>query len=133
MSCPSPRAWSWVWLVVGAYTETWCETDGAQVRGWFRLYLPSRENLDVGDLELVVDPGWRRLGLGTELLRHAAGRAAEQGRSRLMGEPLQVSGVAEFAKAAGARAGVPEGRRSLHFTAIPSGRIAWLRAWPSTA
>jgi GNAT superfamily N-acetyltransferase len=91
--------------VAGGDTETWCELDGAKVRGWYRLYLSSLENLDVGDLELVVDPGQRRLGLGMELLRHAAGRAAQQGRSRLLGEPLQTSGVAEFAEAAGARAG----------------------------
>lgn len=119
--------------VAGGDTETWCETDGSEVHGWYRLYLPSRENLDVAMLELVVGPGQRRLGLGTELLRHAAGRAAEQGRSRLLGEPLQASGVAEFAKAAGARAGVPEARRFLHVAAIPAGRFAGLRASAASA
>jgi GNAT superfamily N-acetyltransferase len=114
-------------------TETWCETDGAEVHGWYRLYLPSRENLDSGSLELVVAPGQRRRGLGTELLRHAAGRAAEQGRSRLLGEPLQASGMAEFAKAVGAQAGVPEGRRFLHVAEIPPGRIAGLRARAASA
>ena len=58
--------------VTGGDTETWCEADGAEVRGWYCLYLPSRENLDAGVLELVVDPGQRRLGLGTELLRRPA-------------------------------------------------------------
>jgi GNAT superfamily N-acetyltransferase len=114
-------------------TETWCETDGAQVHGWYRLHLPSRENLDAGILELVVDPGERRLGLGTELLWHAARRAAERDRSRLLSEPLQSSGASEFAKAAGARAGLPEARRFLHVTAIPSGRIAGLRASAASA
>jgi GNAT superfamily N-acetyltransferase len=119
--------------VAGGDTETWCELEGAKVRGWYRLYLSSLENLDVGDLELVVDPGQRRLGLGMELLRHAAGRAAEQGRSRLLGEPLQTSGVAEFAKAAGARVGLTEARRFLYVTAIPSGRMAGLRASAASA
>jgi GNAT superfamily N-acetyltransferase len=74
--------------VAGGDTETWCELEGAKVRGWYRLYLSSLENLAVGDLELVVDPGQRRLGLGMELLRHAAGRAAEQGRFTYVREAM---------------------------------------------
>jgi GNAT superfamily N-acetyltransferase len=117
----------------GGGTETWYETDGAQVLGWYRLYLPSRENLDVGIVDLVVDPGQRRRGLGTALLRHAAGRAADQGRSRLFGEPFQTSGVAQFSKAVGARAGVAESRRFLRLAQIPAGRIAALRARAGSA
>jgi GNAT superfamily N-acetyltransferase len=117
----------------GGVTETWCGTDAGEIRGWYRLYLPIRENLSIGTLYLVVDPGRRRRGLGTELLRHAAARAAAQGRSRLVSEPYQAGAGAEFAKATGARAGIPEARRCLDVTAIPPGRIAGLRASAAAA
>jgi GNAT superfamily N-acetyltransferase len=117
----------------GGVTETWYGIDTGEVRGWYRLYLPARENLGIGVLDLVVDPGQRRRGLGTELLRHAAGRAAAQGRSRLVSEPYQAGAGAEFAKAVGARAGIPEARRCLDVAAIPPGRIAGLRASATAA
>lgn len=110
-----------------AVTETWFAAGDQDVLGWYRLYLPNRENLNLAWLRLVVHPGHRRRGTGTMLLRHAAGRAAAHGRSRLACELLQGGAGAAFAAAAGARAGVPEARRVLDVTRIPPGRIAGLR------
>jgi GNAT superfamily N-acetyltransferase/RimJ/RimL family protein N-acetyltransferase len=110
-----------------AVTETWFAAGDQDVLGWYRLYLPDRENLNLAMLGLVVHPGHRCRGTGTMLLRHAAGRAAAHGRSRLAGELLQGGAGAAFAAAAGARAGVAEARRVLDVTRIPPGRIAGLR------
>jgi GNAT superfamily N-acetyltransferase len=111
-----------------AVTETWFAAGDPDVLGWYRLYLPNRENLDLAWLGLVVHPGHRCRGTGTMLLRHAAGRAAAHGRSRLSARELLQGGAgAAFAAAAGARAGVAEARRVLDVTRIPPGRIAGLR------
>lgn len=110
--------------------EIWYTTDGAgssRVTGWYCLALPRQENQHLGFLDLTVHPDHRRRGLGTALLRHAAERAAAQGRSALAGEPFQDTAGDEFAKAVGARAGVTEARRRLDVTAIPPGLIASLR------
>ena len=111
----------------GAVTETWLAAGDRDVVGWYRVYLPDRENRDLAMLALVVHPGHRCRGTGTMLLRHAAGRAAAAGRSRLAGEVLQGGAGAAFAAAAGARAGTAEARRVLDLTRIPPGRIAGLR------
>jgi GNAT superfamily N-acetyltransferase len=112
----------------GADGETWFAAGDEGVCGWYRLSLPDRENLDLAWLALVVDPGRRRRGAGTMLLRHAAGRAAARGRSRLAARNLLQGGAgAAFAAAAGAQAGVAEARRVLDVTLIPPGRFAGLR------
>jgi GNAT superfamily N-acetyltransferase len=85
--------------------ETWYAA-GPGVAGYYRLHLPEKENLDSAFLTLTVHPAHRRQGIGTELLRHAAGRAAARGRSVLAGQTLQATAGDAFAKAAGARAGV---------------------------
>ena len=76
------------WLTVGWSgdpREVWLAADQGSAAGWYRLGLPSRENLDQAGLDLVVHPAERRRGLGLALLRHAAGRAAAQGRAVLNG------------------------------------------------
>jgi GNAT superfamily N-acetyltransferase len=117
--------------------EAWYATDddatddatgsGPHVEGWYRLRLPLQENLDTVFLALSVHPAWRRRGLGTELLRHAASRARANGRSVLACETLTDGAGAAFAEAAGATAGVTEARRFLKVREIPDGRIAKLR------
>jgi GNAT superfamily N-acetyltransferase len=77
------------WLTVGwggDPREAWVVPgpDEGSVAGWYRLEMPDLENLDQADLMLVVHPAQRRHGLGRALLRHAAARAAEHGRSVLM-------------------------------------------------
>jgi GNAT superfamily N-acetyltransferase len=109
--------------------ETWIcrdETDGA-VHGWYYLILPDRENRDRAYLYLTVHPARRRQGIGTALLRHAAGRAADNGRSVLGSGTLQGSAGAAFAVGAGATPGLVEARRVLVLAAIPAGRVAFLR------
>src|ERR1700729_1913972 len=118
------------WLEYPIYpTETWIcrdETTGA-AQGWYYMLLPQRENRDRAYLYLDVHPAWRRRGIGTALLRHAAGRAAGGGRSVLGREAFQGSAGAAFAARVGATAGLVEARRVLALGQIPAGRITRLR------
>jgi GNAT superfamily N-acetyltransferase len=107
------------------YTDD--EAGSSPVTGWYCLVLPQQENQHLGFLDITVHPDHRRRGLGTALLRHAAERAAAHGRSALAGEPFRDTAGDQFAKAAGARAGVTEAKRRLDITAIPPGLIASLR------
>lgn len=115
--------------------ETWFATgdDPGSVLGWYGLRFPDRENRHVGFLELCVDPEHRRRGIGTELLRHAAGSASASGRTALAGETFAGGAGEAFAKQVGANLGVVEARRLLDVTAIPPGRIAELRSSAATA
>ncbi len=109
--------------------ETWIcgdETAGA-IQGWYYLVLPERENRDRAYLYLTVDPAARRRGIGTALLRHAAGRAAGAGRSVLGSGALQGSAGAAFAGRAGAAPGLVEARRVQVLSKIPAGRVTFLR------
>lgn len=110
--------------------EVWFAADDSMgsVRGWYALQLPDRENRHIGVIELCVGPEHRQRGIGSELLRHAAGRAAADGRTLLVGEAFGGRAGDMFAKRMGARAGVLEARRALDVTAIPPGRVAALRA-----
>jgi GNAT superfamily N-acetyltransferase len=109
--------------------ETWICPDDANgaVAGWYYLILPERENRDRGYLYLTVRPSSRRRGIGTALLRHAAGRAAAAGRSALGSGTFQGSAGAAFAARVGATAGLVEARRVLALGQIPAGRITDLR------
>ena len=109
-----------VWLAVD-------ETTGAHL-GWCFLRLPQRENRDRVNISVDVVPSARRRGIGTALLRHAAGRATANGRSVLASEAFQGSAGAAFAERVGATAGLVEARRVLSLDRIPAGRIAELRA-----
>jgi RimJ/RimL family protein N-acetyltransferase len=102
------------------------ETTGA-VLGWYFMFLPQRENLDRAYGFLTVHPSTRRRGIGTALHRHAAERAASNGRSVLDSGALQGSAGAAFATRVGATAGLVEARRVLVLGKIPAGHIASLR------
>ena len=95
--------------------------------GWYYLILPERENRDRAYMYLTVDPSSRRRGIGTALLRHAAGRSAGAGRSVLGSGVFQGSAGAAFAARVGATAGLVEARRVLVLGKIPAGRVAFLR------
>jgi GNAT superfamily N-acetyltransferase len=97
------------------------------VAGWYYLILPERENRDRAYLYLTVRPSSRRRGIGTALLRHAAGRSADAGRSVLGSGAFQGSAGAAFATRVGATAGLVEARRVQVLGKIPAGRIAFLR------
>jgi GNAT superfamily N-acetyltransferase len=101
-------------------------TEGGVI-AWYRLALPDLENLDRAFVRIVVHPDHRRQGTGRELLRHAAGRAAEAGRVIMNGHAGEESPGAEFAARAGATRGQAEVRRVLDLGKIPDGKIASLR------
>src|ERR1700744_2669327 len=110
-------------------TEIWLcrdETAGG-VQGWYFMFLPQRENRDRAYGYLTVHPSARRRGIGTALLRHAAERAAGNGRSVVGSGAFQGCAGAAFATHVGAAAGLVEARRVLVLGQIPAGRIASLR------
>jgi GNAT superfamily N-acetyltransferase len=109
--------------------QAWiCRDEAAgAAQGWCYLLLPQPENRDRAYLFLDVHPSWRRRGIGTALLRHAAERAASHGRSVLGSGAFQGSAGAAFAARVGATAGLVEARRVLVLGQIPAGRVASLR------
>jgi len=118
------------WLAVGwdgNPREVWLATEDGTVTGWYRLELPTRENLDHASLELTVHPAARRRGLGLALLRHAAGRAAENGRTVLDGAARDGSPGEAFAHAAGAKPGLVDVQRVLDLGTLEKGKLARLR------
>ena len=107
------------WLAPGDEPGSWA--------GGYILMLPERENRHTARLNLFVTPGHRRRGIGTALLRHAAGRATENGRTQLTCETKEGSAGSAFAAAVGAQAGVTEVRRILDLAAQPAGYLDPLR------
>jgi GNAT superfamily N-acetyltransferase len=91
-----------VWYVPG-------ESPG-EALAWYRLNLPDLENKERAFLIPVVHPAARRNGIGRQLLRHAADRAAANGRTVLGSVAVQDSAGAAFAMAVGATAGLVEAR-----------------------
>ena len=109
-----------VWLAEGT-----AEGTGA---GWCLLELPDLENLDLAELTLVVHPAQRRRGIGRALLKHAAIRAAEHGRSVLTA-PTRLGGDGEaFARAVGAGQGLVDVQRVMDIRAAGDDELARLRA-----
>jgi GNAT superfamily N-acetyltransferase len=113
------------WLIPG--------TAPGSVVGWYRLELPDQENRDRAGLLIVVDPAARGRGLGRDLLRHAAERAAAAGRSVLGGEVRDGSAGDAFAAATGAKSGMAATMRRLDLRTVPAGKFARLRAEAAAA
>ncbi len=107
------------WLVPGDQDGTWA--------GGYLLELPAKENTHIGWLGILVAPDRRRAGLGTRLLRHAATRAREHGRTVLFAETRDGSPGCAFAAAMGSRPGITEARRILRLADMPPGHLAALR------
>jgi GNAT superfamily N-acetyltransferase len=101
---------------------------GPAAAAWYRLELPDLENTDRARLHLVVHPAVRRRGLGRELLRHAAARAAANRRSVLASAALRGTAGEEFARAMGFSFGIYQPRRILDVRTVADGRFARLRA-----
>jgi GNAT superfamily N-acetyltransferase len=112
---------------MGEPRETWLLEDAAGVGGWYLLELPSRDNGHLCFLEIDVAPGRRRHGLGTALLRHAAGRAIADGRQLLTGYACAGSAGEAFARSSGATGGQNEIRRVMDTGALSPARLAALR------
>jgi GNAT superfamily N-acetyltransferase len=122
-----------------APTEAWCArlpsggTAAGAVIGWYKLLLPDMENRNRAELALLVHPDWRRQGVGSALLRHAAGRAAADNREILDSHVAQGSAGHAFATWAGAGFGLTDQRRVLDLDAIPAGTIARCHQIAATA
>ena len=118
------------WLTVGwegNHSEAWLATDRGSPVGWYRLELPARENADQARLNIVVHPAERRRGLGRALLRNAAGRAAEHGRTVLNGGARDGSPGEAFARSAGAKPRMVDVQRMLDLGKLEKGKLARLR------
>ena len=112
-----------------ARPQTWLARDATGTpRGFYLLTLPERENTHLAYLDPLVGLPHRRQGIGTTLVRHAAGRAREGGRVSLTAEATLGSAGEGFSRALGAQAGLPEASRVLHVRTIPGGHLARLRA-----
>jgi len=113
----------------GDRPETWlARNDAGLPCGWYALTLPERENTHLAYLSPLVGPAHRRQGIGTALVRHAAGRAHQEGRVLLNGETTQGSAGEAFSRALGAQPGIAEASRVLHLRSVGGGHLARLRA-----
>jgi GNAT superfamily N-acetyltransferase len=124
------------WLTVGwggDLREVWVvpgPEEGPEMgtaAGWYRLELPDLENLDQAELTLVVHPAQRRRGIGRALLKHAAARAAEHGRSVLNAGTRHGTGGQAFALAMGAEPGLVDVQRVMDVRAMGDEQLARLR------
>jgi GNAT superfamily N-acetyltransferase/RimJ/RimL family protein N-acetyltransferase len=127
----SPRAFAG-WLTLG-WTEdpqeAWlARDDSGRPCGWYALSLPQRENRQLAPLSLVVHIAGRRAGRGSALLRHAAGRARQAGRTLLEIGALEGSPGAAFAGALTTRPSIPAVRRVLALDGVSGEQRAALRA-----
>src|SRR5262249_11138472 len=114
--------------------EAWRARDGAgEVRGWYLLGLPERENQHQGSIVRVVAASRRGAGLGTALLGHAADRARHASRTLLTSHTKEASAGAAFARAMGARHRFTGAFWALRPRSLPAGRLAALRESAASA
>lgn len=135
---PEPYSSFVLWLITGwgeAPGEAWAARDeaGGEVTGYYRISLPDKVNLNAAFVLPVVHPARRRQGLGSGLLRHAAARAAAEGRTLLRGITHAGTAGAKFAEHAGATAGLVSVRRVVHPGQLPDGLVAGQRATAEAA
>ncbi len=122
------RGW-WGYGFSGDPQQAWLATaDSGDPVGCYVLELPERENRENGFCVPVVGRGWRRQGVGTALLAHAARQAAAAGRKLLMSCARVGAPGEAFAVAAGARSGLCDVRQILDLDAGLPSRLAALRA-----
>ena len=125
------------WLALGwteDHPEAWLARDAAgQACGWYSLAFPERENTHLAYLSPLVDPAYRRHGIGTGLVRHAAEQAHQRGRTLITAESRQGSPGEAFARALGARQGISEACRVLQLKTVPDGHLARLRSQAQAA
>ena len=108
-----------VWVIPGETTGT--------VVAYYRLDLPDLENTDRAFVLPNVHPAVRCRGLGRELVRHAAQRAADNNRAVLDSVVLEDSSGDAFARRIGATLSLEEVRRVQDLRAIAPGTVAEIR------
>ena len=114
----------------GEPAQTWFvpgDTPGTAY-GVYHLRLPRKENRQRGSLYIEVHPDHRRRGIGSALLRHAAGQAAADGRSVLVTSTIIESPGEAFALRVGATPGIAEARRVQMLAKLPASQVAALRS-----
>jgi GNAT superfamily N-acetyltransferase len=104
------------------------DTGQGEIGGYYRLNLPDLENTDRAFAQLFVHPRARRQGLGTELVRHAARRAAANDRAILESYALDDSAGEAFATRLGVTVSLREARRVQDLAKVSPSLIAELRA-----
>ncbi len=123
MSLRSFTGW-WACGWTGDPREVWLGTDpDGTAACCYLLELPDRDNTSLAGVWPIVAPARRRAGIGTELLRHAAWRAARAGRELLTSETIAGTPGACFAQARGARLGLTEIRSTLELAAASADRL----------
>src|SRR5713101_3178155 len=99
------------WLACGwteDQPEVWSASPSPdRVDGCYTVAMPRRENRHLAYVHPEVTPARRRAGLGTTLLRHAAARTGEDGRTTLAVDARDGSAGEAFARALGAPAAPP--------------------------
>jgi GNAT superfamily N-acetyltransferase len=116
----SPAEPAQTWFVPG-------DTPGTAY-GLYHLRLPLKENRQRGGLYIEVHPDYRRRGIGSALLRHAAEQAAADGRSVLATDTIMGSPGEAFARHVGAEPGIAEARRVQVLAKLPASQVAALRS-----
>ncbi|TDB73460.1 GNAT family N-acetyltransferase [Micromonospora sp. KC723] len=116
-----------VWHPMPGIATRWAlaRLDGSPA-GWLRLELPQLDNTDNAVAELVVEPAYRRRGVGRALHEHGLRLLREAGRKRVVGAAVSaLPGGPErdragdaFAVAVGAHPALAEVRRRLDTTAL---------------
>lgn len=124
------------WLARG-WTEdprqAWLATDDGEPAGGYVLTAPERENRHLAAVDVLVAPQRRRTGVGTALVRHAAGQATARGREVMTFEARQGSAAEAFFRSLAAEPGIIEVNRVLRLADVPAGRLAALRAQAQAA
>ncbi|HEY3958062.1 MAG TPA: GNAT family N-acetyltransferase [Streptosporangiaceae bacterium] len=108
--------------------EAWVARDDAgDPVGCGVLRLPQKDNPTVAFCDLMIMPDRRRVGAGSALLAHCAGRARQAGRSRLSGSAPDGTAGERFARAQGSSAGIDEVLRTMEVDASLPARLSALR------
>jgi GNAT superfamily N-acetyltransferase len=121
------RGW-WTDGFGGNPQQIWLATaPSGALLGSYVLVLPERDNRANGFVSPVVAPPYRRHGVGTALVAHAAEQAAAAGRTLLMSDARVGAPGHPFAESIGARPGLLEVRRVLDVGPDLHSRLAGLR------
>jgi GNAT superfamily N-acetyltransferase len=121
-TCDPVEAWYMPADELGAASQD------VQVAGFCRVMMQDLENQGRAFVQPVVHPAFRRRGLGRALLRHAAQRAAADGRADLDSVVARGSAGEAFAQKLGGTQGLVDARRILDLRKVHASRFAKLRA-----
>jgi ribosomal protein S18 acetylase RimI-like enzyme len=134
---PAPAIVGLVRQVPARRREHWLALRDGRVVGTTEITFPQHDNLHLVEIELIVAPGHRRQGIGSELARHVEQRAAAEGRDTVIaavvdpldgGPPRPLDGQ-RFAEAAGYLRGLDEIHRVADLDIAPDHTDLLAQAW----